>query len=168
MANVSTAQIKELRDQTGAGIMDAKRALEDAGGDMKAAAQALMEKGLASAAKRAGRDAAEGVIEAYIHTGSRVGALVELNCETDFVARTPEFKALARDLAMQVAAMNPQYVNRESVPDDVEEVSEDDILLDQMYIRDNSVKVADLVTELIAKVGENVKVGRIERFALGE
>ncbi len=168
MANVSTAQIKELRDQTGAGIMDAKRALEDAGGDMKVAAQSLMEKGLASAAKRAGRDAAEGVIEAYIHTGSRVGSLVELNCETDFVARTAEFKALARDLAMQVAAMNPQYVDRESVPHDVEEVSEDDILLDQMYIRDNSVRVADLVTELIAKVGENVKVGRIERFALGE
>jgi elongation factor Ts len=168
MANISTAQIKELRDQTGAGIMDAKRALEDADGDMKAATQALMEKGLASAAKRAGRDAAEGVIEAYIHTGSRVGSLVELNCETDFVARTPEFKALARDLAMQVAAMNPRYVNRDSVPDDVEEVSEDEILLDQMYIRDNSVKVADLVTELIAKVGENVKIGRIERFALGE
>ncbi len=168
MANISTAQIKELRDQTGAGIMDAKRALEDADGDMKAATQALMEKGLASAAKRAGRDAAEGVIEAYIHTGSRVGSLVELNCETDFVARTPEFKALARDLAMQVAAMNPRYVDRDSVPDDVEEVSEDEILLDQMYIRDNSVKVADLVTELIAKVGENVKIGRIERFALGE
>lgn len=168
MANISTAQIKELRDQTGAGIMDAKRALEDAAGDMKAATQALMEKGLASAAKRAGRDAAEGVIEAYIHTGSRVGSLVELNCETDFVARTPEFKALARDLAMQVAAMNPRYVDRDSVPDDVEEISEDEILLDQMYIRDNSVKVADLVTELIAKVGENVKVGRIERFALGE
>ncbi len=168
MANISTAQIKELRDQTGAGIMDAKRALEDADGDMKAATQALMEKGLASAAKRAGRDAAEGVIEAYIHTGSRVGSLVELNCETDFVARTPEFKALARDLAMQVAAMNPRYVDRDSVPNDVEEVSEDEILLDQMYIRDNSVKVADLVTELIAKVGENVKIGRIERFALGE
>ncbi len=168
MAKISTAQIKELRDMTGAGIMDSKRALEDAGGDMKAAATALMEKGLASAAKRAGREVAEGVIEAYIHTGSRVGSLVELNCETDFVARTPEFKALARDLAMQVAAMNPKYVDRESVPEDVGEVSEDDILLDQMYIRDGSVKVSELVTELIAKVGENVKVGRIERFALGE
>ena len=168
MATISTAQIKELRDQTGAGIMDAKRALEDADGDMKAASQALMEQGLASAAKRAGRDAAEGVIESYIHTGSRVGSLVELNCETDFVARTPEFKALARDLAMQVAAMNPRYVDRNSVPDDVEGVSEDDILLDQMYIRDGSVKVSDLVTELIAKVGENIKIGRIERFALGE
>ncbi len=168
MANISTAQIKELRDMTGAGIMDSKRALEDADGDMKAAAAALMEKGLASAAKRAGREAAEGVIESYIHTGSRVGSLVELNCETDFVARTEEFKALARDLAMQVAAMNPKYVDRESVPEDAGEVTEEEILLDQMYIRDGSVKVSDLVTELIAKVGENVKIGRIERFALGE
>ena len=168
MAKISTAQIKELRDMTGAGIMDSKRALEDADGDMKAAAAALMEKGLASAAKRAGREVAEGVIEAYIHTGSRVGSLVELNCETDFVARTPEFKSLARDLAMQVAAMSPKYVDRDAVPEDAGEVSEDDILLEQMYIRDGSVKVSDLVNELIAKVGENVKVGRIERFALGE
>ena len=168
MVKVSTAQIKELRDSTGAGIMDAKRALEAADGDMQAAAQALMEKGLASVAKRAGRDAAEGVIEAYIHTGSRVGSLVELNCETDFVARTPEFKAFARDLAMQVAAMNPRFIDRASVPEDGGDVSEDEILLDQMYIRDGSVKIADLMTELAAKVGENVKVGRIERFALGE
>lgn len=168
MANISTAQIKELRDKTGAGIMDSKRALEDADGDIEKAASALMEKGLASAAKRAGREAAEGVIEAYIHTGSRVGSLVELNCETDFVARTDEFKALARDLAMQVAAMNPKYIAREDVPEDADGVSEDEILLDQMYIRDGSVRVADLVKEMIAKVGENVKVGRIERFALGE
>lgn len=168
MAKISTAQIKELRDLTGAGIMDSKRALEVADGDIKQAAAALMEKGLVSAAKRAGREASEGVIEAYIHTGSRVGSLVELNCETDFVARTPEFKDLARDLAMQVAAMNPSYVNRDSVPEDVGDVSEDEILLEQMYIRDTSVKVGDLLSELIAKVGENVKVGRIERFALGE
>ena len=168
MAKISTAQIKELREMTGAGIMDSKRALESADGDIKTAAQALLEKGLASAAKRAGREAGEGVIEAYIHTGSRVGSLVELNCETDFVARTPEFKALARDLAMQVAAMSPRYVDRNSIPEDAGDVSEDEILLDQMYIRDTSVKVADLVTELISKVGENVKVGRIERFALGE
>ena len=168
MAVIGTAQIKELRDKTGAGIMDSKRALEDADGDMEKAAAALMEKGLASAAKRAGREAAEGIIEAYIHTGSRVGSLVELNCETDFVARTDEFKTLARDLAMQVAAMNPKYIDREEVPDDAGDVSEDEILLDQMYIRDGSIRVSDLVTEMIAKVGENVKVGRIERFALGE
>ena len=168
MAKIGTAQIKQLRDKTGAGIMDSKRALEAAEGDMDKAAAALMEKGLASAAKRAGRDASEGVIEAYIHTGSRVGSLVELNCETDFVARTSEFKALARDLAMQVAAMNPKYVDREGVPKDAGDISEDEILLDQMYIRDGSVRVSDLVKEMISKVGENVKVGRIERFALGE
>ncbi len=168
MAKISTAQIKELRDLTGAGIMDSKRALEDADGDIKQATAALMEKGLASAAKRAGREVGEGVIEAYIHTGSRVGSLVELNCETDFVARTPEFKDLARDLAMQVAAMNPRHIDRDSIPEEAGEVSEDEILLDQMYIRDTSVKVGDLVSELIAKVGENVKIGRIERFALGE
>ena len=168
MAKIGTAQIKQLRDKTGAGIMDSKRALEAAEGDMDKAAAALMEKGLASAAKRAGREATEGVIEAYIHTGSRVGSLVELNCETDFVARTSEFKALARDLAMQVAAMNPKYVDREGVPEDVGDISEDEILLDQMYIRDGSVRVSDLVKEMISKVGENVKVGRIERFALGE
>jgi elongation factor Ts len=168
MAKIGTAQIKQLRDKTGAGIMDSKRALEAADGDMDKAAAALMEKGLASAAKRAGRDASEGVIEAYIHTGSRVGSLVELNCETDFVARTSEFKALARDLAMQVAAMNPKYVDREGVPEDAGDISEDEILLDQMYIRDGSVRVSDLVKEMISKVGENVKVGRIERFALGE
>ncbi len=168
MAKIGTAQIKQLRDKTGAGIMDSKRALEAAEGDMDKAAAALMEKGLASAAKRAGREATEGVIEAYIHTGSRVGSLVELNCETDFVARTSEFKALARDLAMQVAAMNPKYVDREGVPEEAGEISEDEILLDQMYIRDGSVRVSDLVKEMISKVGENVKVGRIERFALGE
>ena len=168
MAKIGTAQIKELRDLTGAGIMDSKRALEDADGDIKQATAALMEKGLASAAKRAGREVGEGVIEAYIHTGSRVGSLVELNCETDFVARTPEFKDLARDLAMQVAAMSPRYIDRDSIPEEAGEVSEDEILLDQMYIRDTSVNVGDLVSELIAKVGENVKIGRIERFALGE
>ena len=168
MAKIGTAQIKQLRDKTGAGIMDSKRALEDADGDMDNAVVVLMEKGLASAAKRAGRDASEGVIEAYIHTGSRVGSLVELNCETDFVARTPEFKALARDLAMQVAAMNPKFVDRDGVPEDAGDVSEDQILLDQIYIRDTSVRVSDLVREMISKVGENVKVGRMERFALGE
>ena len=168
MAKIGTAQIKQLRDKTGAGIMDSKRALEDADGDMDKAVVVLMEKGLASVAKRAGRDASEGVIESYIHTGSRVGSLVELNCETDFVARTPAFKALARDLAMQVAAMNPKFVDRDGVPEDAGDVSEDQILLDQIYIRDTSVRVSDLVREMISKVGENVKVGRIERFALGE
>ncbi len=168
MAKISAAQIKELRDQTGAGIMDSKRALEQTDGDMEKAAGVLAEQGLASAAKRSGRDASEGVIESYIHTGSRVGSLVELNCETDFVARTPEFKALARDIAMQVAAMSPKFVRREDVPEDEDGVSDDEILLTQMYIRDGSMKVSDLLREMNAKVGENVVIGRIERFALGE
>lgn len=168
MATIGAAQIKELREMTGAGIMDSKRALEAADGDIKTAAAELMKSGLANASKKSGRSAQEGVIEAYIHTGNRVGSLVELNCETDFVARTPEFRSVARDLAMQVAAMNPKYVDRTAVPDDAGEVPEEDVLLEQVYIRDGNMRVSDLVNELIAKIGENVKVGRIERFALGE
>ena len=168
MATISAAQIKELRDITGAGIMDSKRALEAADGDMDKAAAALIESGLAGVSKKSSRTVLEGVIEAYIHTGSRVGALVELNCETDFVARTPQFKEVARDLAMQVAAMNPTYLNRESIPEDAADVPEEEILLEQTYIRDGNMRVQDLINDLIAKVGENVKVGRIERFALGE
>ncbi len=168
MVKIGAAQIKELRDMTGAGIMDSKRALEAADGDMEKASAALMESGLAKASQKAGRAALEGVIEAYIHTGARVGSMVELNCETDFVARTPEFKSLARDLAMQVAAMSPKYVDRTSVPKDEEDVADEEILLEQIYIRDGNMKIEELVNELIAKVGENVKIGRIERFALGE
>lgn len=168
MATISAAQIKELRDITGAGIMDSKRALEEADGDMDKAAAALMESGLANVSKKSGRTALEGVIEAYIHTGGRVGSLVELNCETDFVARTPQFKEVARDLAMQVAAMNPTYLNREAIPEDAGDIPDEEILLEQTYIRDSNLRVQDLINDLIAKVGENVKVGRIERFALGE
>lgn len=168
MAKVGAAEIKELRDMTGAGIMDCKRALEAADGDMKAAAGALMEAGLAGAAKKAGRAVLEGVVEAYIHTGSRVGSLVELNCETDFVARTDDFRQLARNLAMQVAAMNPKYVDRDSIDEDAGEVAEEDVLMEQIYIRDSSIKIEDLVKTMTAKVGENVKIGRVQRFALGE
>ena len=165
---ISTSMIRELRDKTGAGIMDAKRALENAGGDMKKAEEALREKGLASAAKRSGRATSEGVIEAYIHSGGRIGAMVELNCETDFVARTDEFKALARNLAMQVAAMSPLYLDREAVPADAGEVAEEQLLLEQDYIRDPGTKIGDLVKELSAKTGENVKVSRFQRFELGQ
>ena len=168
MAKVGAAEIKELRELTGAGIMDCKRALEAADGDMTAAADALMEAGLAGAAKKAGRAVLEGVVEAYIHTGSRVGSLVELNCETDFVARTEDFRQLARNLAMQVAAMNPKYVDRGSIGEDAGEVGEEDVLMEQIYIRDNSIKIEDLVKAMTAKVGENVKIGRVQRFALGE
>jgi elongation factor Ts len=160
--------IRELREKTGAGIMDAKRALETSGGDMKKAEEALREKGLASAAKRAGRSTSEGVIEAYIHSGGRIGAMVELNCETDFVARTDEFKALARNLAMQVAAMSPLYIDRASVPADANGIEDEQLLLEQDYIRDPGTKISELVTALSAKTGENVKIGRFQRFELGQ
>lgn len=143
MAKVSMDQIKKLRHQTQAGVMEAKRALEESQGDMKKAKEWLKKRGLDKAAKKADRETGEGVIETYIHTNSRVGAMVKLTCETDFVARTKEFKALAKELAMQVASMNPKDV---------------DELLAQDYIRDSSKKIADLVKEAVAKLGENIKV----------
>jgi elongation factor Ts len=165
---ISTSMIRELREATGAGIMDAKRALEQSDGDMKRAEEALREKGLASALKRAGREASEGVIAAYIHSGGRIGAMVELNCETDFVARTDEFKTTAHNLAMQVAAMSPQYLDRQNVPVDAGEVADELLLMEQDYIRDSGVKIGDLVKQLSAKTGENVKVSRFQRFELGQ
>lgn len=168
MAAVTTEMIKILRDKTGAGIMDAKRALESSGGDIERAEKALLEKGLTSALKKAGRQTSEGVIASYIHAGSRIGAMIELNCETDFVGRTPEFQDLARNLAMQVAAMSPRYVSREAVPADAGEVKDEELLLEQAYIRDQSKKVADLIKESISRVGENIQVRRFARFSLGE
>ena len=165
---VSAEQVRSLRDQTGAGIMDCKVALEASDGDIEKAIAALREKGLASAAKRVGRDTNEGVIETYIHTGGRVGALVELGCETDFVARTEEFQKLAHDIALQVAAMDPVYV-------DVDEIEEGDdrpqaqiALMLQPFIKNNSASVGEMVKELAGKVGENIKVGRFTRLAVGE
>ena len=165
---ITTAMIKELRDKTGAGIMDAKRALESANGDLAKAEAALFEKGVASAAKRAGRETREGAIASYIHSGGRIGAMVELNCETDFVARTAEFQELGRDLAMQVAAMSPKYKDRESVPADVSSVKDEELLVEQDFIKRPGVKIGDLVKELGAKTGENIQIGRFARFELGE
>jgi elongation factor Ts len=159
--------VKELRDKIGAGIMDSKRALEEADGDIEKAEAILSEKGLASAARKADRSTSEGLVVSYIHHGGRVGSMVEINCETDFVARTDDFGALGRNLAMQVAAMSPQYVDRESVPEDVEDVNDEELLLEQDYIRDSSLKVADVVKETIAKLGENIRVRRFSRFELG-
>ena len=165
---VSAEQVRSLRDQTGAGIMDCNVALEASDGDIEKAIVALREKGLASAAKRVGRDTNEGVIETYIHTGGRVGALVELGCETDFVARTEEFQKLAHDIALQVAAMDPVYV-------DVDEIEEGDdrpqaqiALMLQPFIKNNSASVGEMVKELAGKVGENIKVVRFTRLAVGE
>ena len=166
---VTTAMIKDLRDKTGAGIMDCKRALEEAEGDLKGAEEVLRKQGVASVAKKAGRETRQGLVEAYIHTGGRVGALVEVNCETDFVARTLDIKDLAHDLAMQVAAMpSTSYVDRSEVDHDEPRALEEVCLLEQSYIRDPSRTVQDLVVEVAAKVGENVRIKRFARFALGE
>lgn len=165
---VSTESIRLLRERTGAGIMDSKRALEDAGGDMEKAEQALREKGMARAATKADRATAEGVIDSYIHAGSRIGAMIELNCETDFVGRTPEFRELAHNIAMQVAAMSPLYLDEGDMPEGAEAKPEEVCLLRQSFIREPSKTIADLVLEMRAKVGENIRVGRFVRFGLGE
>jgi elongation factor Ts len=194
---IKPEDVKRLREQTGAGIMDCKRALEQSSGDYEKAAIWLREKGLSTAAKKAGRAAREGIIASYIHHGSRLGVLLELNCETDFVARTDDFQQLARDLAIQVAGMAPQWVSREDVPADaIEEQKrlftvdaeregrpadrvptivegklnkwlESVCLLEQPY-RDTDRKIGDLITEKIALLGENIRVARFVRMGVGE
>ena len=189
--------VKRLRDETGAGMMDAKRALVETGGDTEKARDLLRTRGLASAQKRAARLASEGLVDAYIHGEGRIGVLVEINCETDFVARTEEFRRLAREVAMQIAALNPRWIGRDDVPPDVidgerkiyeeqarglgkpdkvipqmvngmlEAFYKREVLLDQDYVREHDRTVADLVTEVAAKVGENVMVRRFVRFELG-
>ena len=166
---ISTDMIKELRDQAGAGIMDCRNALLGAEGDMEKARHILKEKGLLKAKKKAGRATTQGLIEAYIHTGGRIGAMVEVNCETDFVARTDEFKELAHHLAMQVAALSPQFISREEVPEGADDIDpQAACLLLQPYIRDPDKTIQDIIVETIAKVGENIKVSRFARFELGE
>jgi elongation factor Ts len=156
----TTEQIKELRELTGAGIMECKRALDE-GGSIEGAQKLLKEWGLATAEKKAGREASQGLIESYVH-GGRIGAIVEVNCETDFVARTDDFKKLAREIAMQVASMNPSRVSSQ------EQSNDGDVpLLDQPYIRDSSKTVQDLINDAIAKLRENIVVRRFARFELG-
>ena len=164
----SIESIKALREETGAGIMDCKRALEESNGDVDRAREILREQGIASAAKKAGRSTDEGVVDAYIHSGSRVGAIVELNCETDFVARTPDFLDLAHDIAMQVAAMSPRYVDAADVPDGDGRDPEEVCLLQQPFIKDTSLSVVDIVNEAVGKLGENIRVKRFTRFSIGE
>jgi len=159
--DISASAVKELREKTGAGIMDCKRALQDASGNMEKATEALRQKGLTKHLKLAGRTASQGVIESYIHTGGRIGALVEVNCETDFVARTEEFRTLARELAMQVASMNP------GTPGTMDDESDENALLNQEYIRDSSKTIRDLIKETIGKVGENIQISRLVRFEVG-
>ena len=165
---ITLDQIKELREVSGAGVMDCKRALEASDGDVAKAKKYLAEQGLASAAKKAHRETAQGVVEAYIHAGGRIGALVELNCETDFVARTGEFQSLARELAMQVAAMNPLVVSdNEELPSTADLRGDEVVLLKQAYIRDGSKTVQDLINETIGRTGENIQVRQFRRFELG-
>jgi elongation factor Ts len=148
--------------------MDCKEALEKSDGDMGKAIQALREKGVASATKRVGKDTNEGVIETYLHTGGRVGAMVELGCETDFVARTEEFRKLAHDICMQVAAMGPVYVEADEIEEGDDRPPAQIVLMLQPYIKNNSSSVGEMVRELAGKVGENIKVVRFTRLAVGE
>lgn len=165
---VKADAIKALREKTGAGVMDCKRALEEAGGNVQKAEELLRQKGIASAAKRANREVRQGLVEAYVHSGSRIGSLVEVNCETDFVARTPEFRDLAHILAMQVAAMNPLYLDKTDMPPADGANPEAVCLLLQPYIKDPSKTIRDVVNEAIGRMGENIRVKRFARFALGE
>ncbi len=162
----SAADVKKLRDLTGAGMLDCKKALDDAGGDFERAREILKEKGFAAAAKRAERDTAEGVIQTYLHHNGRMGVLVEINCESDFVARTEDFKALAQQIALQIAGANPLYVSAEEMPNGDGD-AKDLCLLSQPFIRDESRTIQDLVTETISKTGENIRVRRFARFELG-
>lgn len=198
MAEITAALVKELRERTGAGMMDCKRALVEKNGNIDAAIELLREKGLAAAAKKAGRIASEGLVDAYIHAGGKIGVLIEVNCETDFVAKTDEFKELVRDLAMHIAAQSPTYISSEEIPADVIEKEREILraqalnegkpekivdkmvegrvekffaevcLLNQPFVRDNDVTVGALITSKIASIGENINVRRFERFVLGE
>jgi len=165
---IPTAQVKELREQSGAGIMDCRNALIETKGDIENARQILKERGYSKALKKASRSTTQGLIDAYIHTGGRVGAMVELNCETDFVAHTDEFKELAHELAMQVAAMCPRFISEQEVPEGAEIDPQAACLLLQPYIKSPDKTVQELIIETIAKVGENIKVGRFARFEPGE
>ena len=195
---ITAQMVKELRETTGAGMMDCKRALEETGGNIEKATEKLRERGLAKAAKKAGRATAEGLVEAYIHMGGKIGVLVEVNCETDFVARTDEFKSFVHDLCMQVAALNPKYVSRDQVPAELVEKEKlvlraqaqsegkpapvverivtgrldkfysQVCLLDQAFIKDDEKTVGALLNETIAKLGENMVISRFVRYERGE
>ena len=164
---ISVEIIKDLRNQCGAGVMECRNALLEAKGDMGKALQLLKERGLLKAEKKASRVTAQGLVEAYVHTGGRIGAMVEVNCETDFVARTDEFKTLAHDLAMQVAALSPQYVSEEGLPEGADVAPQAVCLLQQPFIKDPAKTVRDMIVEVIARVGENIRVSRFIRYELG-
>lgn len=198
MADITAQMVKEIRDRTGAPFIDCKKALEEVAGDFDKAVEILKIKGVAKAAKKVGRETPEGTITSYIHAGGKIGVMVEVNCETDFVARNEEFQSFAKEVAMQIAAGNPTYVDRESIPAEelekekeimkaqviesgkpdniadkivegkIEKYYEEVCLLEQTYIRDSKVKINDLLQALIGKIGENIKIRRFVRFQLGE
>jgi len=195
---ITAELVKKLREKTGVGLMDCKDALKHANGDMEKAVEFLREKGLAKLQKRMGRTASEGVIASYIHTGGKIGVMVEVNCETDFVANTPQFQEFAKDLAMQVAAANPSYVRREDVPEEAQEKEkhiyrvqalesgkpekivdkiaegkmakffQEVCLMEQSFIKNPDITIKDLLEELIVKMGEKIIINRFVRFQLGE
>jgi elongation factor Ts len=164
---ISVEAVKELRNRTNVGIADCNKALLEVGGDIEKAVEFLKQRGVAIAEEKKDVAATEGVIEAYIHHTKRIGALVELNCETDFVARTAEFKELAHDLAMQIAAASPQFLTSEEMPPEAETDPQEACLLSQPFIKDPTKTVQEIIAETIAKVGENIKVRRFAKFELG-
>ena len=163
---IPASKVKELRGQSGAGIMECKKVLVETQGEIDRALEILKQRGFLQAEKRAKRATTKGLIEAYIHTEGRIGAMVEVNCETDFVARTDEFKELAHNLAMQVAALAPQFISAEEVPEGAEIEPDAVCLLLQPYIKDSDKRVQDIITGTIAKTGENIKISRFARFEL--
>jgi elongation factor Ts len=172
---ITADAIKELRELTSCGVMDCKKALEEASGNLPRAKEILQKRGLEIAARKGSREAREGRVEAYIHSGAKIGVLVELNCETDFVAKSDDFVKFIRDLAMHIAAMNPKYVRREDVPGDVAAEAKDKeafykevCLAEQPFIKDSKRAVQDYVTDLVAKVGENIFISRFVRFKVNE
>jgi len=165
---IPTVRVKELREQSGAGIMECRNALLEVEGDMEKALQLLKQQSLFKAEKKRTRSTFQGLIETYIHTGGRIGAMVEVNCESDFVARTDEFKELAHNLAMQIAAQDPQFISKEQVPEGVNTEPQTACLLLQPYIKNPEQTIQDIITETVARVGENIKVTRFARFELGQ
>ena len=197
MVEIKASAVKELRGKTGCGLMECKNALKDSGGDMQGAIEGLRKKGLASAAKKSGRSTSEGLIYSYIHAGSKIGVLLEINCETDFVARTDDYQNLSKDICMQIAAANPQYVSREEIPEEIIAKEKEIImaqvgdkpqnildkivagkiekgfyaqvcLLDQPFVKDNDKSINDIIVEAVAKLGENIQVRRFTCYRLGE
>ena len=162
--DIDVKKVKEVREKTGAGIMAAKKALEDSNGDVDKAEEMLKKQGLSNAMKKSGRETSEGVIQSYIHAGNKIGAMVELKCETDFVARTEEFIELTKDLAMQVAAMSPTYIYPED--EGAVNANDEEILISQSFIKDPSLTIEDMIKSMISKVGENIKVSKIIKFDL--